>query len=80
MSLRFGIPPVDPERRICINCQHFCQSIDPHSGYGECDIALDGGLFKNHTRFYVYMARHSNSRYYTQKACKTRFISNKLDE
>jgi hypothetical protein len=83
MSLRYGIPPVDPKRRICYNCQHFCKDINPHSGWGSCDIGLNGGLFWNHVKWpkpHRYMAYHTNGRYYTQKGCKTRFISNRTEE
>lgn len=73
MSLRYGIPPVDQERRICFNCQHFNVSIDPHQGWGSCDIAKKGTLFRNHTSRGSYMAYHTDSRYYTQTACKVRF-------
>ena len=83
MSLRYGIPNVDPNRRICFNCQHFCKNIDPHSGWGICDIGLNHGMFRNHVKWpkpHTYMARHTNGRYYTQKGCKVRFISNRTDE
>jgi hypothetical protein len=71
--LRYGRPQVNPDRRICMNCQHFCVDIDPKSGWGICNIGLHGKLFRNHTKHGVYMARHTNSRYYTQTACKVRF-------
>ena len=77
MSLMYGIPPVDPERRICFNCQHFNRDIDPHSGWGVCDRALNGKTFRNHTKTHVYTAKHSNGRYYNQTACKVRFKSNR---
>lgn len=32
--LKHGRPQVDPTRRICMNCQHFCVDIDPKSGWG----------------------------------------------
>ena len=73
MSLRYGILPVNPERRICINCQHFHKEPDPHSGWGHCEIGLKGKLFRNHTKHGSYMAYHTNARYYTQKGCKVRF-------
>lgn len=79
MSLRYGIPPVDPSRRICYNCQHFNVSVDPHQGWGSCDVAKDGGMFMNHVKWptpHKYLARHTNGRYYTQKACKKRFVPN----
>ena len=79
MSLRYGIPKVEPSRRICFNCQHFCVSIDPHQGWGVCDIAKNDGLFVNHTSHGRYVARHTNSRYYTQKGCKVRFKEIKED-
>lgn len=73
MSLRYGIPPVDPSRRICFNCQHFCVDVDPHSGWGECELAntkwFDHRL-RDGTR---YKARHSRWRMYNQKGCKVRF-------
>ena len=76
MGLRYGRQAFDPERRICINCQHFCVDIDPHSGWGICNVALHGKMFRNHVRIperRCYMAMHTNSRYYTQTACKVRF-------
>ena len=76
MSLRYGIQPVDPSRRICFNCQHFCVDVDPHSGWGICDIGKNSGFFRNHCKYperRTYMARHSNVRYYTQMGCKVRF-------
>lgn len=79
MSLRYGIPPVDPTRRICYNCQHFNVSVDPHQGWGSCDVAKDGGMFMNHVKWpkpHKYLARHTNGRYYTTKACKKRFVPN----
>ena len=71
--LKYGRPQVDTNRRICLNCQHFCVDIDPKSGWGICNIGLHGKSFMNHTKNGVYMARHTNSRYYTQTACKVRF-------
>ena len=76
MSLRYGIPPVDPARRICYNCQHFLVSTDPHQGWGSCDVAKNRGYFMNHVKYpkpHKYRARHTNGRYYTQTACKVRF-------
>ena len=73
VMLRYGRPQVDPNRRICYNCQYFCVDIDPHSGWGICEKGLHGKLFRNHTKHGSYMAHHSNSRYYTQTACKIRF-------
>ena len=79
MALRYGIPPVDPTRRICYNCQHFCVSVDPHQGWGSCDVAKNEVLFMNHVKWpkpHKYLARHTNVRYYTTKACKKRFVPN----
>ena len=45
--------------------------------WGECSEALQGTWFMNHTKHGNYMAKHTNSRYHGQKACKTRFISRK---
>lgn len=76
MGLRYGIPEVDPARRICFNCQHFCVDVDPHSGWGVCDVAKNGGMFRNHVKWpepHVYTARHTNARYYTQTGCRIRF-------
>ena len=73
MSLRYGIPPVDPSRRICFNCQHFCVSIDPHQGWGSCTRTTATGLYRNHTSWGTYMAYHTDARYYNQRACKVRF-------
>lgn len=75
--IKNGRPEVDPSRRICANCQHYCIDIDPHSGWGVCDAALDGGMFTNHTKHGQYRAMHTNGRYYTTNACKVRFISNR---
>ena len=73
MSLRYGIPAVDPDRRICYNCQHFLVNIDSHQGWGECELAKNDGLFRNHAKGHVWMAKHTNSRYYTTTGCKKRF-------
>lgn len=73
MSLRYGIPPVDPDRRICFNCQHFCVDVDPHSGWGSCSRTTASGLFMNHTKHGSYMAYHTAARYYNKRGCKIRF-------
>lgn len=72
MTLRYGRPQVDPERRICLNCQHFVVDIDPHSGWGICNVAREG-LFMNHTKSGKWIAQHTNARYYCQTACRVRF-------
>ena len=73
MALRYGIPKVDSERRICYNCQHFMVDIDPHSGWGECELA-NTKMFRHRLRDGVtYYARHSKARMYNQKGCKIRF-------
>lgn len=75
MGLRYGIPPVDPNRRICYNCQHWNVNIDPHSGWGECELA-NTKLFNHRLRDgRRYMAFHSKSRQYNNPGCKTRFKS-----
>ena len=71
--LRYGRKKQDPSRRICINCQHFLVDIDPKSGWGECEIAKNSGVFKNHSKHATYNAMHSNARYYCQTGCKKRF-------
>jgi len=75
IMLRYGRKQIDPERRVCANCQSFCVDINPHSGWGICSTAKNGGFFKNHTKHGVYRAKHTNSRYYTQTACDVRFVS-----
>lgn len=73
MSLRYGIPPVDPSRRICFNCQHFLVDVDPHSGWGECELASTK-MFDHRLRDgTMYKARHSRWRMYNQMGCKVRF-------
>ena len=73
MSLRYGIPPVDPARRICFNCQHFLVSVDPHSGWGECELASTK-LFNHRLRDgRRYMAYHTKARQYNNPGCKKRF-------
>lgn len=71
--LRYGIPKVEQERRICFNCEHWTKDERPKSGWGNCAVALNNGLFKNHTSHGSYVARHTNSRYYNQTGCKIRF-------
>lgn len=71
--LKYGRQQVDPTRRICMNCQHFCVDIDPKSGWGICNVGLHGKMYRNHTKHGAYMAMHTNSRYYTRTACKVRF-------
>lgn len=73
--LKYGRIEYPPERRVCANCQHFCVDVDPHSGWGICDIGKNDGLFTNHTKHGKYKARHTNGRYYTQTACRVRFVS-----
>ena len=72
--LRYGRKKHDLSKRICANCQHYCADIDPHSGWGICNVAKDGGLFRNHSNGRKWIATHTNGRYYTQTACKVRFV------
>lgn len=54
-----------------------CAYWTPGTGgrWGTCCKALNGGMFLNHLRDGVrYMARHTNTRYYTTRACKRRFV------
>lgn len=61
-------------KRNCSTCKHWHRK-DKDSKWGKCDVALNGPLFKNHTSWCPegYMARHTNSRYYNNPACKTRY-------
>lgn len=71
--LRYGRKQIDPERRVCANCQHFCVDINPKSGWGICTEGKNNGYFTNHTKHGTYRAKHTNGRYYTMTACKVRF-------
>lgn len=73
--LDHGKKGIHQDRRVCQNCIHYCMDIDPHSGWGFCDVAKDSGMFMNHTKYGKYLAKHTNGRYYTQKACRIRFAN-----
>ena len=64
----------NPEARICANCEHW-HPCDVTEKWGNCDVALNSGLFMNHPKGQTpYMCYHSNNRHRSQKGCKTRFI------
>lgn len=65
----------------CSDCVHWSLT---HKGWGRCDIAMNGGLFNNKAKrdgkWYHYTARHTNTRYHKQRACKVRFVGRDEDK
>ena len=55
----------------CRDCSHWVRTSEK---WGYCPLALNGEWFLNRTRDRRYWARHTNSRYHGQPACKTRFL------
>ena len=60
----------DCNARICANCKHW--HTDQYEKWGQCDVALNSGTFHNHHTGSLN-CKHTNSRYRSQKGCKTRF-------
>ena len=56
----------------CRDCEHWTAEVG-NEKWGKCSEALNGTMFMNHTKRGSYMAKHTNSRWHGQKACKVRF-------
>jgi len=79
MSGRINPKLRNNDARICANCKHW-HPCDATEKWGNCEVALNSGLFMNHPKGRTpYLCHHSNNRYRSQKGCKTRFIRRDCD-